>query len=65
MKTYPTNLYSQWGAILSIIKDKRKRKHTSREIFDAIFYLLKAGCQWRMLLTNFPSWKLVYYYFTK
>ena len=66
MKTYPTNLTdSQWNAILDIIRDKRKRKHTLREIFDAIFYLLKTGCQWRMLPTNFPSWKLVYYYFSK
>lgn len=66
MKKYPTNLTdSQWKAILSIIKDKRKRKHSLREIFDAIFYLLKTGCQWRMLPTNFPSWKLVYYYFSK
>jgi putative transposase len=66
MKTYPSNLTdSQWGTILDILKDKRKRKYTLREIFDAIFYLLKTGCQWRMLPANFPSWKLVYYYFTK
>lgn len=66
MKTYPSNLTdSQWQAILGIIMDKRKRKHSLREIFDSIFYLLKTGCQWRMLPTNFPSWKLVYYYFSK
>jgi putative transposase len=66
MTTYSSNLTdSQWKAILDILKDKRKRKYTLREIFDAIFYLLKTGCQWRMLPTNFPSWKLVYYYFTK
>lgn len=66
MKTYPSNLTdSQWNTILGILKDKRKRKHTLREIFDALFYLLKTGCQWRMLPLDFPSWKLVYYYFTK
>lgn len=66
MKTYPSNLTdSQWNAILDILKDKRKRKHSLREIFDAIFYLLKTGCQWRMLPFDFPDWKLVYYYFTK
>lgn len=66
MKTYPSNLTdSQWKAILDILKDKRKRKHTLREIFDAIFYILKTGCQWRMLPIHFPSWKLVYYYFSK
>jgi putative transposase len=66
MKTYPSSLTdSQWKAILAIIRDKRKRKHSLREIFDALFYLLKTGCQWRMLPIHFPSWKLVYYYFTK
>jgi putative transposase len=66
MKTYSSNLTdSQWKAILDILQDKRKRKHTLREIFDALFYLLKTGCQWRMLPLHFPSWKLVYYYFTK
>jgi putative transposase len=36
-----------------------------REIFDAIFYMLKTGCQWRMLPKDFPKWQLVYYYFNK
>ncbi|MGE4308310.1 MAG: transposase [Bacteroides sp.] len=51
--------------MLAILKNKRKRKHSLREIFDAIFYLLRTGCQWRMLHHNFPAWELVYYYFTK
>lgn len=66
MKIYPSSLTdSQWNAILVILEDKRKRKYSLREIFDALFYLLKSGCQWRMLPLHFPSWKLVYYYFTK
>jgi putative transposase len=65
-KTYSTSLTdSQWSAILVILDDKRKRKHTLREIFDAIFYMLKTGCQWRMLPKDFPKWELVYYYFNK
>lgn len=66
MKTYPSNLTdSQWEAILAILKDKRKRKYSLREISDVIFYFLKSGCQWRMLPLHFASWKLVHYYFTK
>lgn len=66
MKKYPSNLSdSQWNTILEILGDKRKRKHDLREIFDAIFYLLKTGCQWRMLPCGFPKWELVYYYFSK
>lgn len=36
-----------------------------REIWNAIFYLVKTGCQWRMLPSNFAPWKLVYYYYLK
>ncbi|MBK7526333.1 MAG: transposase [Sphingobacteriales bacterium] len=44
MKTYPSSLTdSQWSAILGILDDKRKRKHSLREIFNALFYLLKTG----------------------
>ena len=65
-KIYPTNTTnSQWSAILVILKDKRKRKHSLRKIFDAIFYMIKTGCQWRMLPKDFPKWQLVYYYFNK
>jgi Transposase and inactivated derivatives len=63
---YPTNLTdSQWSTIIAILGDKRKRKHSLREIFNAIFYMLKTGCQWRMLPSDFPKWQLVYYYFNK
>ena len=49
-KSYPTDLNdSQWSTVLSVLKDKRKRKHSLREVFNAIFYMLKTGCQWRML----------------
>ena len=66
MKDYPTNLTDiQYDTILRIIKDNRKRKHSLKEIFNAIFYVLKTGCQWRMLPSDFPKWELVYYYFIK
>jgi putative transposase len=34
-----------------------------REILDAIFYLLKSGCPWRLLPNDFPPWQTVYHYF--
>jgi putative transposase len=34
-----------------------------REILDAVFYVLKSGCQWRMLPRDFPPWKTVFHYF--
>ena len=66
MKHYPTCLTdSQWEAIKSIFDVKRKRNHSIREIFNAILYLVKTGCQWRMLPLCFPKWQLVYYYFRR
>ena len=37
----------------------RPRIHSLREILDAVFYVLKTGCQWRMLPREFPLWKTV------
>jgi transposase len=37
--------------------------HTLREIFDAIFYILRSGCAWRLLPHDFPPWKTVHHYF--
>jgi Putative transposase of IS4/5 family (DUF4096) len=43
----------------------RLRTHTLREIVNAVFYLLKSGCQWRLLPHDFPRWPTVYHYFRK
>ena len=32
---------------------------------NAILYLLKTGCQWRMIPGDFAPWESVYYYFNK
>jgi len=66
MKHYSSNITdSQWMLLQAILKDVRKRKHSLRDIFNAIFYLVKTGRQWRMLPDCFPKWELVYYYFSK
>jgi len=65
MKLYPSNLSDDQWAIISIFFDiKRSRKYDLREIVNGIMYLVKTGCQWRMLPINFPPWKIVYYYFS-
>src|SRR3546814_17892656 len=38
----------------------RRRCWPSREIVEAIFYLLRAGCPWRLLPDSFPPWRTVY-----
>lgn len=39
---------------------KCRRKWDPIEILQAIFYLLRTGCQWRLLPGNYPHWKSVY-----
>ncbi len=38
----------------------RKPKYSRRIILNAIFYILRTGCQWRYLPKDFPPWKTVY-----
>ena len=44
-------------------KRGRRRRHSYRELLDALFYLTKTGCQWRNLPTHFAPWRTVYHYF--
>lgn len=64
---YPTDLTdAQWQAIEKVVPAKiktRKRQHSLRVIINAILYVTKGGIQWRMLPTDLPDWRLVYYYF--
>jgi len=41
----------------------RPREHSWREILDAIFYITRSGCSWRMMPHDLPPWKTVYHYF--
>ena len=69
---YPSDLTdSQWDNIEHLFpperqppgKPGRRRTYPRREVVDALFYLAKSGCSWRMLPHDFPPWKLVSYYF--
>jgi transposase len=41
----------------------RPVQYPRREILNAIFYLLRTGCSWRLLPHDFPPWRIVFYYF--
>ena len=57
---------AEWGKRERLLPPEKRggrpRKHARREIFDAIFYLVRADCHWRLLPTGFPPWKTVYHY---
>jgi len=40
----------------------RPREYPLQEILNAIFYVLRSGCSWRMLPKEFPPWPTVYHY---
>ena len=63
---YPTDLSdSQWKVIEQILNDQRKRKYNLRSILNAIFYLCRSGCQWRMLPKEYPPYNSCFYYYRK
>ena len=69
---YPSDLIDEeWKIIEAIISELDPyttgppRTTDLREIMNAIFYLNKTGCPWRYLPKDFPSYKLVNYYYNK
>jgi len=65
---YSTDLTdSEWNILKPLIPSVksggRPTNYERREIVNAILYVLRTGCQWRLLLHDFPPWKLVYAYF--
>jgi putative transposase len=43
----------------------RPKTHSTREILNAVFYVLKSGCPWRLLPNEFPPWESVYWWFRR
>lgn len=70
-KSYPTDLsIEEWELIeakfrVSYAKGGRPLKHSKSELLNAIFYVLRTGCQWRYLPHDFPPWKTVYEQFRR
>ena len=55
--------------ILPLLQGVRRRtKPVTVDLYDvfcAVLYLLRTGCQWRFLPSDFPKWPTVYSYFAK
>lgn len=67
-KLYDTDLTdAAWALIAPMLPAARPggrpRKINIRAVLNAIFYLLRTGCQWRLLPREFPGWSTVYHYF--
>jgi transposase len=64
-KSYPSDVAdAEWEFLLPYLTlmrdDAPQREHDLREVFNALRYVVKTGCQWRMLPHDFPDWTVVY-----
>jgi putative transposase len=69
-QAYPTDLNdTEWKVIAPYLPQPkatgRPRAYLVREILNAIFYIVRSGCAWRMMPHDLPYWKTVYTYFRR
>ena len=67
---YPSSLKErEWELVRPYFEPKdcrgRKPVHDKKAIVDGILYVVKSGCQWRMLPRDFPPWQTVYDHFSR
>ncbi len=65
---YPSDLNDvEWALLRPLLnvppKLGRPPRHDRRLVLNAIFYVVRSGCAWRLLPHDLPPWRLVYYYF--
>ena len=57
----------QFARIFPCLESARRRTKPRTvdlyDVFCGVLYLLKSGCQWRMLPADFPDWRTCYKYF--
>ena len=59
---------AQWATLAPLLAPSglgRPLQHDLRVLTNAILYVLRTGCQWRMLPQDFPPWSTVYHHFRK
>ncbi len=67
-RPYPSDLSNdEWKILEPLLPIEkpggRHRGYALREIINAIQYLLRGGCAWRMMPHDLPHWQAVYHYF--
>ena len=68
MKNYPSNISREEFELIREELEGAKKKTEPRKVdlyavFCAILYVLKRGCQWDMLPSDFPKKSMVFYCF--
>ena len=66
---YATDLSDkQWDLIEHIFKTHKGQhfvEHSKRDLVNAVLYLVKTGCQWRMLPNDFPHHEAVWSFYRR
>ena len=65
---YPSDITREQFARIQPTLESARRRTKPRtvdlyDVFCGVLYVLKSGCQWRMLPKDFPDWRTVYKYF--
>jgi putative transposase len=66
---YPTDLNdTQWALIAPLLPHKQSKRGRPRiwplrEILNAIFYVVRSGCAWRLMPHDLPRWQTAYGYY--
>ena len=59
----------EWALLEPLLASSERRgrppKWPARRVANAVFYLLRSGCAWRMLPHEYPPWQTVYYHFRR
>ena len=68
--SYPSDISREQFALVfpSLAAGRRRTKPRTVDLYDVfcgVLYVLKSGCQWRMLPTDFPNWQTCYKYFRR
>ena len=64
-KSYPSDVSdTEWEFLLPYLtlmrEDAPQREHSLRDVFDALRYVVRTGCQWDFLPHDLPPWTAVY-----
>jgi len=62
---YPSDLTDeQWERISGFFPEGNKSTVHKRSLVEAVLYIVKTGCQWRLLPHDYPKWSTVksFYY---
>ena len=63
---YPSDLTDkEWSIIEAFFPYGNKSEHHKRSLVNAVFYIEKSGCQWRMLPNDFPPYGTVWSFYRR